>query len=335
MSENNTNETIASTETNDLDTFAAELFGESTQEAGNAKPATEETDTEVQESDAETNEQLVDTQQENTEDTDTLAPDDEDDETDEQTEGQQPEGKKRNRYQERINQVLEERRLANERAERAERELQALKATKTDEGAEEAPTQATDTKPSDGPNPKDYPLGEFDPQYLKAMVEHMLTAKEREQQEAQRRAEMQAEVGQRQEVWNEKLVDARERYPDFQEKGEQMLSVFEGIDPEYGQYLTDTLMDMDAGPDVFYYLANNIEEAEQIVQAGPRKATIALGRLEAKFAKDRGSQTSNPSTKVTKAKAPPPRVKGSSVSAPIDPLNTDDLDAFAQVLFKK
>jgi hypothetical protein len=136
-----------------------------------------------------------------------------------------------------------------------------------------------------------------------------------------------------QDSWNERLETAQERYPDYQEKGQQMLSVFEGIDPAYGQYLTDTLMEMDAGPEVFYYLANNIDEAEDIVNAGPRKATIALAKLEVQLAGTPTTKT--PVKKTTNAPPPPPQVKGSAVSKPSVPLDTDDLDAFSRELFKK
>ena len=125
-------------------------------------------------------------------------------------------------------------------------------------------------KNSDGTDK--YPLGEFDPKFLRDTVQHMLDQKEQEQRKAQeeqaKQQEFQQQRSELQESWNNKLVDAQERYPDFQEKGEQMLSVFEGIDEQYGQYLTDTIMEMDAGPDVFYYLANNLEEAEKIVCPG-------------------------------------------------------------------
>ena len=92
-------------------------------------------------------------------------------------------------------------------------------------------------------------------------------------------------------------------------------------------------MEMDAGPDVFYYLANNLEEAEKIVNAGPRKATIALAKLEAQFVSAKIDKA--PPVKVTKAPAPPPQLKGSAVAKASVPLDTDDLDAFSKVLFSK
>jgi hypothetical protein len=136
-----------------------------------------------------------------------------------------------------------------------------------------------------------------------------------------------------QDSWNEKLEDVRERYPDYEDKGQQMLDVFSNIDPNYGQYLVDTLMELDAGPEVFYYLANNLDEAEEIVNAGPRKATIAFAKLEAQLAGTPTTKT--PAVKVTKAPTPPPQNKGSAVSKGSVPPDTDDLDAFSKVLFKK
>lgn len=83
----------------------------------------------------------------------------------------------------------------------------------------------------------------------------------------------------------------------------------------------------------FYYLANNLDEAANIVNAGPRKATIALAKLEAQLAGN--SVNKVPAQKVTKAPTPPPQLKGSSAAKAAIPLDTDDLDAFSKVLFKK
>ena len=126
--------------------------------------------------------------------------------------------------------------------------------------------------------------------------------------------------------------DAQERYPDYFEKGQELIDSFSGIDEQYGQYLTDTIMEMDAGPDVFYYLATNPEEAKKIVDAGPRKATIALAKLEAQFV-SATPETRAPKIKTTKAPTPPPQLKGSAVARASVPIDTDDLDAFTKALF--
>lgn len=337
MSTENTNIDVTDTETS-LDDFAAELFGESQKPSDNAK--SEEVLEDKVEDDAP---EETDTHSADDGATDDSEESDENhDETDEDDEPAANQPKKANRLQERINELTAARREAERRAEEAERKL-----AEKDKPTEPKPQDTGKPAPTtlDGPKPTDlnedgtekYPLGEFDPQFLRDTVQHMLTEQQQAQQakaaqiEQQRQAETQrAEL---QDTWNTKLVDARERYPDFQDKGEQMLSVFEGIDEAYGEYLTTTLMEMDAGPDVFYYLANNIEEAQEIVNAGPRKATIAFGKLEAQLAGNPVNKA--PKMKTTKTSAPPPRLKGSAVSKGAVTADTDDLDAFSRELFKR
>lgn len=330
------------TVTDDLDLFASELFGESAKPSDDAKSEKVEDVTEESD-DAPTNDEEVDTQSDETGEDDTPAPDD--DEDNETVQAAKPE--KKNRLQDRINELTAARRQEEREKLEAIRERDELRA-KLEEKQTPKPTEqakATDTV-QEGPKPGDknedgtdkYPLGEFDPKFVKDTIQHAL-AEERKALESQKaeQEKLSAEDQYRatlQNSWNEKLEDVRERYPDYEDKGQQMLDVFSNIDPNYGQYLVDTLMELDARPEVFYYLANNLDEAEEIVNAGPRKATIAFAKLEAQLA---GTKTTNktPAVKVTKAPAPPPQLKGSAVSKASVPLDTDDLDAFSKQLFKK
>ena len=331
-----------------LDDFAAELFGDGDTAPDNAK--SEETDEEEVEVNGETEEDTQtddpDESEEVSEDDDTLAQD-EDEETDEADDvDQKP--KKKNRFQERIDELT----AARKEAERERDELAATFQKRLDE-MEAKLAGNKDTGPKDkpegvgselvAPNKDDlnedgtpkYPLGEFDPKFMRDTVEHMFAEREAKVQQEQQMTAQQREQAEAQAAlqgeWNNKLVDARERYPDFQEKGEQMLAVFEGIDEQYGDYLTTTLMEMDNGPDVFYYLSNNVEEAQAIVNAGPKKATMALAKLEAQLA----GKPSAPRQRVSKAKAPPPQNKGSAVAKPKVAPDTDDLGAFEKELFRK
>src|SRR3546814_4807298 len=96
---------------------------------------------------------------------------------------------------------------------------------------------------------------------------------------------------------------------DLKEKGEELIENFTDLDEAYGEYLSSTLMSMEYGPDVLYYLASNPEEAKKIVNSGPQKASIALGRLEARFMdEDKPQQKVRP--KVSNAPEPPPTNRG-------------------------
>lgn len=319
-----------------LDDFADELFGQSKSQP---EPASleESEDEPAAQDDAQEDE-------DNTQVGDEVdAPaDQEDDETDEEEEVEETPKPKKNRFQERIDELTS-------KAREAEREAAALKErlAKLEKTAEPEPKAQTVEVQADGPSPDDknedgtdkYPLGEFDPKFAADVVRHTLKV-EREaliaqEKEEQARLEREQEVAVLQASWNEKLEPAKERYPDFIEKGQNLGATFDSIDGSYADYLTTTIMSMDYGPDVLYYLANNLDEATKIVQSGATKATIALGRLESKFAEaDQAKQMARP--KVSKAPTPPAHVnKGSAAAkAAVDP-NTDDLDEFSRALFNK
>lgn len=342
MSIENTDTIVEPTVTEDLDAFSAELFGR--KEADTDKTKSEEVKTEDKESDA-----LNENEDTQTDEDDTLATEDEDEtedtETDEDdsTETDDKSKKPKNRFQERIDELTAKAREAERREqatlkrfEELEKKLSQSKDEKP-EPVKEAVGPAVDDKNEDGS--EKYPLGEFDPNYIRDLTRFTLeqernALKAKDEQEAQQK-KFEAEREALTESWTEKLGPAKERYPDFNEKGEQLFGTFNGINQAYGEYLTATLMSMDFGPDVLYYLANNLDEANKIVASGPTKATIALGRLEAKFADaEAEKQTKRP--KVSKA-APPPdiQLKGSNAVMPEVPDDTDDLDAFAAKLFKK
>lgn len=320
-----------------LDDFSADFFGQK-----DAAPveATTETEDKVDtvEDDAP---QLEDTQPED----DALETED-DDSTDEPEVDEQPKPKK-NRFQERIDELTNARRESERREETLRIEFEALKARLEQNDTPKPTADNVVVSKNVAPTPDDknedgtdkYPLGEFDPRFVADQIRHELkmeaeAAAQEEQAQAERRQQEEA-VTQLQVEWESKLNPARERYLDFQEKGQELIDSFSGLDQAYGEYLTTTLMSMDYGPDVLYYLANNPTEAHAIVNSGAAKATVALGRLEAKFAlADEEKQTARP--KVSKAPAPPPVMnKGSSVSLPSVPGDTDDLNAFETEFFKK
>lgn len=317
-----------------LDDFADELFGQSKSQP---EPASLEKSEEepAEQDDAQEDEDNTQVGEE------VDAPADHEDE-EEATEVEEAPKPKKNRFQERIDELTSKAREAERKA--AELEQRLAKFEKTTEP--EAKPQVVEVQ-TDGPSPDDknedgtdkYPLGEFDPKFAADVVRHTLKV-EREallaqEKENQARLEREQQEAILQASWNEKLEPAKERYPDFIEKGQNLGATFDNIDPSYADYLSTTIMSMDYGPDVLYYLANNLDEATKIVQSGATKATIALGRLESKFAEaDQAKQLARP--KVSKAPTPPAHVnKGSAAAkAAVDP-NTDDLEEFARALFNK
>lgn len=179
-----------------------------------------------------------------------------------------------------------------------------------------------------------YPLGDFDPKYIKDLMKFTFEkeaneAKAKQEAEQRRALEEQAKAELRNE-WQEKLTEAEKVYPDLQQKGMRLDSVVANLDPSYGEYLAETIMSLDNGPEVLYYLSDNLEEAKRLVASGPLKATVGLGELNAMFKKKAESPV-----KVTKAPEPPAdRARGTNGRFEI-PDDTDDLEAFAKKFYNK
>lgn len=314
----------------DLDSFSDEFFG---QNKSPDEPASSKEEPEAPE-DSDANE-LEQTHDDETNDVEEV-----DEEADPEEESE-PEPPKKTRLDKRIGGLLEEKRVEKERADALEAKLnEVLQRLEQNAPKTEVTTEVSGPTPDDknDDGTEKYPLGEFDPLYIRDLTKHTFS-EELKAVEAQRSAQEEArKVTEAQQAlaanWNEKLQPAQERYPDFQEKGQNLISTFEGLDEAYSNYLTSTLQSMDFGPDVLYYLANNVDEATRIVNLGPAGATLALGRIESKFvfANDE-KQKARP--KVSNAPTPPPTNKGAAVSVSEIPDDTDDLDAFAAKLFKK
>lgn len=329
MSIENTDNTV----TEDLDIFSAELFGQKQTEESSEESTSDNDD----------NQDIVDDVIETDADEDQQSEDDTLDTDDEPKLDDKP--KKKNRFQERIDEVVGKQRETERQLNEARLELERLK-----NQSEKTPTDTpkTNVVEDTGPQPDaknedgsdKYPLGEFDPQYIRDLAKHTI-AEERKAYEAEKAAEAQRTQAQREqevlaESWNTKLAPALERYPDFQDKGQAFVeAVNQKVDPTYAEYLTTIIMNMEYGPDVFYHLATNPDEAMSIIASGPHKAPTALGRLDAKFAfAAEEKQTARP--KVSQAPEPPAhRTKGSSVAVADIPADTDDLEKFEKVFFPK
>lgn len=326
--------------TNDvsLDDFEAEFFGQtsSTDAAATAEEVKDES-----ESDAPINAE-VDTQ--DVDDTHDEGEDDNSDEDGEQAEEIADEPKpKKNRFQERIDELTAKAREAERREAATLSKLEEIMAKLEQQDTNDY----SDDEPDVGPQPDDlnedgtekYPLGEYDPNYIKDQVKFTLeqereALRQREEEEANQREIDQARL-ELQNSWNENLVSARERYPDFQEKAEAIVNEFSGLNEAYGEYLSTTIMSMEYGSDVLYYLANNPDEARKIVNSGATKATVALGRLEAKFA-FAAEEKAKARPKVSNAPAPPPvQNKGSAPVGREIRGDEDDLDLISKALFAK
>lgn len=325
MSETEVTTEVQVDDTDNLDTFANDFFGEKTKAEPDAKP-----DEVEQDSDAETGE--VDTKAQ----------------TDEPDPNEDPEAEfkeappKKKTVQDRIDELVKQR-----------EDIKRESAAEIDKVRKEFEAQLAALKPtasapkSNEPDPTDinddgtlkYELGEFDPQYIRDLTKFTF-AQERIQSEADAsKLALQVRETEARQVltteWNGKVEAAKTEYPDFQEKATTLLDGFGGLSQDYASYLSTVLMQMDHGTDVLYYLSNNPEEATKIVNSGAQKATLALGRIEAKFYE--AAQTKLAAKpKVSSAPTPPPmRTRGTNGAFISVAPDTDDLDAFENSFFVK
>lgn len=244
--------------------------------------------------------------------------------------------KKPNRFQERINELTA-------KVREAERAAEALRAANTRQTESTAPTPTpTPSVDNTGPQPDDknpdgsdkYPLDMYDPDYIRDVARHTIekewaVRKEQEAVEQFQRRDQEARSA-LQVQWEEKLTPVTEQYDDFLDKTLQLESAFDGLDQQYADYLVQTIKSLEHGPEVLYYFANNLDEADKFVKSGPLGATLALGEINSMFK----GQTRKPDPKVSKA-PPPPQVNKGTKSRTTFTADTDDFDAFYENFFSK
>ncbi len=325
MANEPTDTTFVDPNTDDLDAFT-DLF------TGKAKVKAEETvEPDVVEPVSEDDEP-ADTPDDDTDDAVDEALDGDDDSNAEPED--KPKPKKVNRVQERINELTA-------RAREAERALEALRAEKAKQTPEPdkqptAPVQDNAPKPDDlnTDGSEKYPLGEFDPEYIRDMARHTIETewakKEQEAAEQAQRQQVEQARAEIQNQWVKRLAPALEQHEDFLDKTMELESAFDGLDPQYSDYLVQTIKSLDHGPEVLYYFANNLEEAQKFVKMGPLNATLALGEINAMFK----GQTRKAEPKVSKA-PPPPQVNKGTKTRTVVAADTDDLEDFEKLFYAK
>lgn len=289
---------------------------------------------------------------ESDEDPDTEEDSEEDEQDESEEDDPEPEpknkGKGKKSFQERINELTRKAR-EEERARIAEQQekqalLQRLESLEASLNKDSKSESVKEQLPQGAPSPdavdKDgeplYPLGEFDPQFIRDLTKFTI-AEERKamREEAARQAEEQQIAAAKAEVqntWSAKVAEAEEEIPELREHIADLVDTFSGIDPSYGEYLALTIMQSDVGPEIMEYLSQNIGEAQKIVGSGPAAATLAIGRLEAKLSRP---AKETPNKKVSSAPEPPARVtKGRRQIGTVRP-DTDDLEAFEKEYLRK
>lgn len=313
----------------DLDTFSQEFFGGTKPEESE-----QEVDQEVHDEDSIVDESAVDTDNAAEADTETEA------EGDSQETVEEP--KKKRSVQERMNELTKQRYEAERRELETQRQLQTMQEelARLRNPQKEVPAQQVTTDQA-APDPETklengeakYPLGEFDPQYIRDLARHEIDKEIKAATEYRKQAEAaasaEAATKESQARFTEKLTAYEAEDPEIQGKILSLDSTFQALEPRYGQYLIGVVRDLDNAPAVLAYLADNPEMAQKIASSGPAAATVALGRLDAQVAK----VVATPK-KVTKAPEPPVRTRGTQGQFAVAG-DTDDLDSFSRVFFNK
>lgn len=313
-----------------------ELAEEPKDEADEVEDDTGEIDTPASEDDDDESEDDSDEDAEDEESEDELEP--------------EPKPKKKSNLQERINDLVAKAREAERREQDALVRLAALEAAKTEKKEEPKPElKRPDFTALEGaPNPDEkgedgellYPLGEFDPLFIRDLTRftiqketeaHRQAEQERSQQEA-----LQQEQAALQTAWTSKLTEVEKEIPDLRTKIGELEATFTSIDPDLGKFLATTIMTCDNGPQILYYLSQNISEAQKIVASGPTAATLAIGRLEARLERIANpEEKSNNKKKVSTAPEPPKTATRGSGTKQGVKSDTDDLEAFEREFFNK
>lgn len=270
----------------------------------------------------------------------------EDEPEDEEEVDEEPAPKpKKKSFQDRIDELTRRSREAERREADLIRRLEAAEARKNEEvNKTDEPKPLREQLSAEAPNPDAldddgnavYKLGEFDPQFIRDLTKFTINEERRAAREYEEQTRQQQMIEAVQEElkgsWLEKVEAAEDELPDLREKLSGMQEAFANVEPNYGEFLAATIMSCDFGPQIMYYLSQNIGEAQKIVASGPAAATLAIGRLDARFSKPTQEEKRN--TKVSSAPRPPAAItRGSGGRFAVNG-DTDDLDAFEKVFFK-
>lgn len=326
----------------DLDAFEKELYAP----APEPDQLEEEEETSEKEEVADTEDDHLETDDDSDSETDSEEEKDEDEDKDKEPESRK---ERRERRQNRLQKRIDDLTARAYAAEREAEELRKLHGQTPQTTPQTAPPQnLRDALPEGAPDfdavdengQPVYPLGQFDPRYVTDLSnwnfdQRMAAAKAKEAHD-QEVKEFQEAQNALIENWDAQLNEyAEKENPEIREDILDLAEEFEGIDPQYGDFLATTIMLSENGPAIMEYLSKNIGEARQIVASGPAAATRAIGRLEARLTRQptRERDTESESNKKVSAAPPPPtptRGRSGGRSARAD---TDNLDAFEKLLY--
>jgi hypothetical protein len=187
------------------------------------------------------------------------------------------------------------------------------------------------------PRKEDYEFGEFDPKFIADLTRYQVKQEMEAERQNEARAKQTAEQARAAAEFKAQKTAFAEagsaKYDDFQE-----VVIDAGVAGEWpmGQVIGQLALSDPAGPDVAYYLATHLKEAQEIDALPPHKQAAAFGRLAARLSPTSTgapAKTANGGTQTKVTQAPPPpanRARGQGGKAQPSP-DTNDFAAFERM----
>lgn len=237
------------------------------------------------------------------------------------------EGKK-NRTQERIDELTAARREAEAKAAEAARQAEYWRGVAEGKAPpkEDAKGEAEDSDAE--PDASKYEFGEADPKYIKDLAKHEARMEVRTEAA---RAKVQAEVAQMEANWQTGVAEATGEYDDFNEV------VVKGAEEQKWAcppVVSLGIKQSKVGAHVAYHLAKNSDEAKRIADLHPFEQAREFGRLEMKIEMERGVKTApaeegKPKPRAVTSAPPPPKSQSRGAGGQFKvAADTDDFAAF-------
>lgn len=205
------------------------------------------------------------------------------------------------------------------------KKIERLAAEKAALEAENARLKAlAESKPApqaERPKPEDYQDHDA---YVEALtdwkVEHKVDDKLKQRDNDAKQAQLRAEMMTRQEAFSQREDKFREQQPDYED-------AMENYDGPMTVQLQQSLIDSEYGPEIFYHLAKNPQEAERITKLSILDMAKAVGKLEASI---EGKKSVKAAVKTTQAPPPIAPVKTSAKTSKVT-LEEADYDEYRRL----
>ncbi len=149
-------------------------------------------------------------------------------------------------------------------------------------------------------------------EYVDALTDWKLEAKDKEREQKAKETQIKTEFQAKGQAFQTRINEFKKANDDFDE-------LMEGVDGDIivPIHVQEVFMSSENGPALMYELAKDQKELARISSLSPTQAILAMGKLEAKFAKTQAQSTSAKTTKVP-APISPVGGKGGSIKKSID-----------------